>query len=155
MLSVASARSKERVRTGPKSSAIITAPGEKCGLVCLSRRTIERAALVLALLSAVAVALEAFGEAQQATTPGQEAEPAAAKDAAAEQRQAPATSGGSAGTDSADSASGTSGNSTDQKDSTEPNGSDTTTESGERSREIFVPSEEISEDIDVPFPVDI
>ena len=32
MLSVASARSKERVRTGPKSSAIITAPGEKCGL---------------------------------------------------------------------------------------------------------------------------
>ena len=32
MLSVASARSKERVRTEPKSSAIITAPGEKCGL---------------------------------------------------------------------------------------------------------------------------
>ena len=114
-----------------------------------------RAALVLALLSAVAVALEAFGEAQQATTPGQEAEPAAAEDAAAEQRQAPATPGGSAGTDSADSASGTSGNSTDQKDSTEPNGSDTTTDDGERSREIFVPSEDISEDIDVPFPVDI
>ena len=40
MLSVASARSKERVRTGPKSSAIITAPGEKCGLVgaALGRR---------------------------------------------------------------------------------------------------------------------
>ena len=33
MLSVASARSKERVRTEPKSSAIIGATGEKCGLV--------------------------------------------------------------------------------------------------------------------------
>ena len=32
MLSVASARSKERVRTEPKSSAIIGATGEKCGL---------------------------------------------------------------------------------------------------------------------------
>ncbi len=33
MLSVGE-RDASVVRTGPKSSAIITAPGEKCGLVC-------------------------------------------------------------------------------------------------------------------------
>ena len=69
MLSVASARSKERVRTEPKSSAIIGATGEKCGLGVSFDRTLA-IAMAQARSARYSARAWVFGALASATTIG-------------------------------------------------------------------------------------